>query len=267
MMTEIAVETLIDADRYPIHRLASPEGQALIAASRRQFEAEGALVLDGFLKPAAIERMLAETRPLHASIYYCAHRHNVYLAAEDPALAPDHPRNRTVVSDKGCIPDDRIPPDSALRALYTWEPLRAFLAALLGYERLHPYEDPLGSLNVNLADAGQQLGWHFDNAAFATTLLLQTPDEGGAFEYVPGIRSAEDPGYDPVGRALDGARDAVRILAQGPGALVLFRGRHALHRVAPSWGRPRIIAILSYDQEPGRQLTEFTRQLFYGRTA
>ena len=30
----------------------------------------------------------------------------------------------------------------------------------------------------------QQLGWHFDNAAFAITLMIQSADSGGEFEYV-----------------------------------------------------------------------------------
>jgi hypothetical protein len=39
------------------------------------------------------------------------------------------------------------------------------------------------------------------------------------------------------------------------GALVLFRGRYALHRVTPVEGaRPRLLAALSYDPEPGRTL-------------
>ncbi len=54
----------------------------------------------------------------------------------------------------------------------------------------------------------------------------------------------------------------------GPGALVLFRGRRALHRVTPVEGvRPRIIAVLSYDPEPGKRLTPHTQRLFYGRAA
>jgi hypothetical protein len=31
--------------------------------------------------------------------------------------------------------------------------------------------------------------------------------------------------------------------------------------------RARLFAVLSYDPEPGRMLTEHTRQIFYGRVA
>ena len=52
------------------------------------------------------------------------------------------------------------------------------------------------------------------------------------------------------------------------GALVVFRGRTALHRVTPvEGGRPRLLAVLSYDPEPGKTLSEHTRRIFYGRVA
>jgi predicted 2-oxoglutarate/Fe(II)-dependent dioxygenase YbiX len=58
------------------------------------------------------------------------------------------------------------------------------------------------------------------------------------------------------------------VLDLAAGALVLFRGRYALHRVTPVEGtRPRLLAALSYDPEPGRTLTEHTRKIFYGRVA
>ncbi len=38
--------------------------------------------------------------------------------------------------------------------------------------------------------------------------------------------------------------------------------------VAPvAAGRPRLLAVLSYDPEPGKMLTEHTRKIFYGRVA
>ncbi|MCH7795534.1 MAG: hypothetical protein IH900_10415 [Proteobacteria bacterium] len=41
-----------------------------------------------------------------------------------------------------------------------------------------------------------------------------------------------------------------------------------LHRVTPVEGaHPRLLAVLSYDPEPGKMLTEHTRKIFYGRVA
>ncbi len=262
-MTGTRLEDLIDGGRYPIG-----QWESLAAHGRAALARQGACVLDGFLRPAAVEAMLRELRPLFARSYYCRQDHNPYLAPADPAFAPDHPRNRPQRSDKGCLADDRIPADALLRRLYDSAELRRLIAAVIGVPRLYPYEDPLGSLNVNVFDPSQQLGWHFDNADFAVTLMLQAAQSGGVYEYVPGIRQPEGENYDSVARILDGERDEVRRLAMGPGALVLFRGRYALHRVTPVEGdRPRIIAVLSYDPQPGKRLTAHTQRLFYGRAA
>ena len=114
------------------------------------------------------------------------------------------------MSDKGCIAHDRIAADSALRALYDWPPLRAFIAAVLGVDTLHPYTGPFGSLNINVFAPGQQLGWHFDNADFVTTLMIRPAEAGGLYEYAPGLRAPEDEAYDALARVLDGARAGVR---------------------------------------------------------
>ena len=149
-------------------------------------------MLPGFLKPAAVARILAEHAPRFDQAYYCRQDHNVYLAPADSALPAGHPGNRQEVSDLGCLAWDQIGDDSLLGRLYRWPPLSAFLAALLGHARLYPYEDPLGSVNLNLFQPGQQLGWHYDNADFAVTLMIQPAGAGGLYEYLPGFRDGED---------------------------------------------------------------------------
>ena len=264
----LAPERLIDVKRYPITELEAPAGRALVARCRSELETAGACVLDDFLLPDAAARARVELEDLLDDAYYCQKDHNPYLAPDDPARPGDHPRNRPQVSDVGCLADDQIPAGSVLRRLYLWDQLRAFLAALLDVDRLYPYADPLGSLNLNVFQPGQQLGWHFDNADWAITLMLQPAEAGGVYEYLPWTRTAEDENYETVARILDGDREGVRELAMGVGALVLFRGRRSLHRVTPCQGtRPRLLAVLSYDTQPGVTLTEHNRLLFYGRTS
>jgi hypothetical protein len=259
---------LVDLARYPITDLDSDAGRALVAARRDELARNGACVLDGFLTAEAAAAVLAELSGLLGDAFYCEKNHNPYLAPDDERFAPDHPRNRPQVSDLGALADDQVPVGSALRRLYGWDALRGFIAALLGVPRLHPYADPLGSLNVNVFQPGQQLGWHYDNADWAITLMLQPAEAGGVYEYLPWIRRPDDENYDAVARVLDGDRDGVKVLRQGVGALVLFRGRRAIHRVTPVEGaRPRLVAVLSYDTEPGVMLNEHNRRLFYGRVA
>lgn len=259
---------IVDIERYPLHDLSAAPGQALLADARARLAAEGVLTLPGFVAPPGVATLCREVEVLLPRAYYCVQDHNPYLVPDDPRRPSDHPRNRRQISDKGCLADDLIPADSGLRRLYDWPALRAFLAAVLDVPMLYRYDDPLGSLNVNVFRRGQQLGWHFDNADFATTLMLQSPEAGGTFEYVPGVRTPERENYPDVAAVLDGAGGEIRELGITAGTLALFRGRYALHRVTPVVGlRPRLVAVLSYDTRPGVMLTAHTRRLFYGRSA
>ena len=55
---------------------------------------------------------------------------------------------------------------------------------MLDIKNIFPYTDTLSSINYNYYQNKQQLGWHFDNASFAITLMIQSPDKGGVFEYI-----------------------------------------------------------------------------------
>jgi predicted 2-oxoglutarate/Fe(II)-dependent dioxygenase YbiX len=71
--------------------------------------------------------------------------------------------------------------------------------------------------------------------------------------------------FEGVENALAG-RITPRILAMDAGALVLFRGRDALHRVAPVEGsRTRMLVVFAYNSQPGIALSEAARMTFYGR--
>jgi len=256
-----ALAAIVDTERYPL------TDAAFQAACRETLAGTGALVLPGFLLPEATESLRREGEAKQDLAYFCTQSHNVYLTAPDPDYPADHPRNREVVSSKGCITDDQVAPASALRALYDAEAFRGFLCAVLGEASLHAYADPLSSVNLHYARPGQELGWHFDNSSFAITLMVQAPEAGGAFEYVSAVRDADagDMNFETTARVLDGEIEPAR-LAMEAGALVLFRGRNALHRVAPVAGtRTRMLAVLAYNAQPGIALSESARRTFYGR--
>ncbi len=236
-------------------------------ACRKTLDEEGALVIPGFLQPKLVETIRREGEENRHLAYYTANHHNVYLSPPDPEFAADHPRNRKVVSTKGCITTDQIPADSALRMLYDAPEFRDFLCVVLNEKELHEYADPLSSINVHYADAGQELGWHFDNSSFALTLMIQSPESGGAFEYVKHVRDAdaEEMSYDLVGKILDG-EIPVDTLSMDAGTLVLFRGRNSMHRVTAVEGkRTRILVVLAYNSAPGISLSESARMTFFGR--
>lgn len=234
---------------------------------RATLDRVGALVLPGFFTPAAVEAVRAESVDRFGDAFFADSTHNVYLTDPDPSLPTDHPFNRQVLSTKGCIAHDQIDEGSPLRALYESDEFRTFLCRTLGIDQIYPYADALSGINVHFADAGRELGWHFDNSSFAVTMLIQAPDGGGSFDYVPAVRDADagEMNYDSVGAVLDGEIEPINLSFE-PGDLVLFRGRNALHRVTPTIGdTTRMLVVFAYNTEPDIGLSDSAKQTFYGR--
>lgn len=258
----------VDLERYPITRLDGEAGRDLIARGRRALAEDGALSLAGFIRPEAQGGLAAEARRLSPLAHLMAEDHTVYFEPPEPGLPPDHPRRRLGRTEKGGVAYDRIPADAGIRRLYEWDALTDFIAALIGAPRLYRHADPLAALNVNVFGAGQGLDWHFDRTDFSVTLSLQTPAAGGAFEYLPRLRSETEPNYDAVTRLLDGEDLGARTLPFAAGTLALFQGRHSPHRVTPVvGGRDRLVAVLSYTAKPGVTFSPYAQRLFYGRAA
>ena len=187
---------------------------------------------------------------------------------DDPALPTAHPRNRKEETTSATLGYDGIPTGGLLDRIYRWPAVRQFVADVLGYAQLFPNCDPLSPLNVLVYEPGKMTGWHFDNAKFVVTLMLRPAEAGGDYEYLPFIRGDEGEGYEAVGRALDGARDGVKILRQDAGALVIFAGYRTLHRVTPvDGGTSRLVGVFTYSPEDGFELDPHTRQTFYGKVA
>ncbi len=237
------------------------------AKCRHRLDQTGALVLPNFFPRSTVGAVVQEFAAKEAGAFYAGSTHNVYLTTDDPTLAADHPRNRQIRSSKGLIADDEVPAASPLREIYNEPRFRAFLCDVLTIPTIHPYDDDLSSVNVHFAAAGMELGWHFDNSSFAVTMLLQAPEAGGVFEYVPAVRDskAQDQAYDRVKAVLDG-ETPVLTLDFDPGSLVLFRGRDALHRVTPTVGDvTRMLVVFAFNDEPGVRLTDSALETFYGR--
>ncbi|QZY97079.1 2OG-Fe(II) oxygenase [Pantoea dispersa] len=250
--------------RFDLHPLADADWRQ---HCRQQLEQHGALVLRQFLQPAALQAIVADGLAQRHLAYHTVSKHNVYLLKPDEAYRADHPRNRDVISTKGCITDDVIAAESPLRQLYNDELFKRFLCDVLDEDALYPYADPLSSINLHYAPDGQELGWHFDNSSFAITLLVQKPRGGGVFEYVKDLRDADagEMNYDGVAAVLD-QRQPVEALEIDAGDLVLFCGRNSLHRVTPTEGDvTRMLAVLAYNTQPGIALSETARMTFYGR--
>jgi hypothetical protein len=257
---------LIDVERYPIHRLETPEGGALVEHCRRQLRERGAAELPGFLREEVTAALAREATALAPQAHHHAGKATPYLELPEPGWPEGHPRVSWNPFSLAALAYDRIPADSALRALYASEALVEFLAAALSKPALYRYADPLGALSLNVMQDGDECEWHFDQADFVVSIALQDADEGGDFLYAPLTRSDRDENYDAVARVLSGETPPVQI-PMTPGTLLLFEGRRSLHCVSPCRGAaPRLVALLSYDTKPGTCASELLQKSRYGRT-
>ena len=229
---------LVDTDRWPL------DDSALTARLAAEFAREHVVVLPGFLREGALPGLVAECDRLSEVAY-----HTTYNA------------------DLEVVAYDQFPPESAIRALYEWDPLMGFAARVLRQERLHRYADPFGALNLSVMRDGHVLGWHFDQTDFVVSIAIQPSTSGGHFENVPMVRSATDGNEEVVAAVSRGERnDLVRTEPMTPGTLMIFNGRWSYHRVSEVRGDvPRHVALLAYDTKPGTDSNDELKLARYGR--
>ena len=235
---------------------------------RKQMRETGACELAGFVRREALPAFVDDARRLAPLAHRSGGLGTVYLGFPDESFAPDHPRQWLGNYGVGAVAYDRFPADSPIRRLFEWDELRAFVAAILDLETIYPYADPLGALNLAVMGDGDELQWHFDQTDFVVSLALQDADEGGDFEVAPFIRKADDERYDDVARVLGGDDASLTVLPMTPGTLLVFAGRHSMHRVSPIHGpTPRLVGLFGYDTKPGTMSSELLKAVRYGRVA
>ena len=83
--------------------------------------------------------------------------------------------------------------------MYNSDVFKSFIKNVINLDNIFPYADNLSSINLNYYQKGQQLGWHFDNASFAITLMIQSSSSGGEFEY---ITEGRDSNADYIDKSL-----------------------------------------------------------------
>ena len=218
------------------------------------------------LGQSPLAQALAEVAAHQDQAFTHARDHNIYFRKEIPGLGADHPALKPFRTVNHTLCADQI--GGTLQRLYEWPAFAAFLADAMEKPALYTMDDPLARLNVMTYRTGEALNWHFDRSEFTTTLLLQAPEAGGAFEYRTDLRSAEDPNYDRVARLLTGQDPDLQSITLEPGTLNVFRGKNTAHRVTPVQGdTTRIIAVFSFYEKPGVRFTEEEQRGFYGRAA
>ena len=262
------VASLIDLSRYPLTEPDSPVLAARLATLRDSLLRTGAAEAPAFLTPDGLERCIADAQALAHLQYKSVGTGTAYLEQPAAHWPSEHPRARRARYSVGVVAYDQFPPTSPIRCLYEWAPVIAFISAVLQRAPLYRYADPLGALNLAVMGDGDELQWHYDQTDFVVSLALRDADVGGDFEVAPKLRSDADENYPGVARVLAGASGDVTRLPMTPGTLLIFAGRHSLHRVSPIAGRTdRLVALLGYDTRSDTKSTPHLQRNRYGRVA
>ncbi len=260
-----SLDDLVDATRYPLTSPGSAGWTRAVDRAREELADRGCSVLPGFLRPEVVEAVQQECAAVAPAAHYDVETVNVYNTTPDPSLPEGHPVRTTMERGNAFVARDRLDADLVISRLYTDCAFQQFVAACFELDEVHELADPLAGLCLNVLTTGREHPWHFDTNEFAVSLLTQAPEAGGRFEYCPDIRSAQSECFDDVAGVLAGRRrELVHQVEVRPGALQLFRGRYALHRVTAVQGAtPRHSAIFAYGRQPGViGSVERTRQLF-----
>lgn len=262
------IEDILDLDNYPLHEPMSRAHTRLVAKKQSDWRTSGAFGLAGLIRHEMAQLAAGELRqPMETVAFHHRQTHNIYFIDDTDGLPRDLAKQRFVTAHRTLTCDQMV--GTIIRLVYEWDPLRAFIQRVLGLPELYPMVDPMACLNVMSYGEGDELGWHFDRAEFAVTILLQAATEGGQFEYRRGLRTAAaDRNYVGVRRLVEGKDDKICQAVPAPGDMTVFAGFGSAHRVTPVIGdTPRMMAVLSYMTEAGYEYGPEDRMRFYGRTS
>ena len=257
--------TLVDLARYPHLDLDSQAGAELLRQCRDSMERHGWCNLDGFIRPEALEALVEEANGLLPSAETLTIRRTIYGGKADASAPPGDPKGREFVHRALQLADDQLPGDTLIQRLYRSDEMTDFIRRVQGKPELYRYADEFQALNIVVLPPGGWHAWHYDYNECTVTLLLQAADHGGAFTFLPNVRTRKCENRAVVDRFLAGDMSQAKTFARGAGALTLFRGEYSLHGVTKVEGeRPRITAIFTYDETPGRRASDDINIRIYG---
>ena len=231
----------------------------------KSLQQDGILIFKSFIGNDGINSLQQEAKKLKDFSYKSTSEYNVYVSEYDSSFSINSARNRMMSTSKKCVPNDLIPSDSILQKIYDSEIIKSFFKDILGKEELHPYSDPLSSININYYDKGDALGWHFDNSDFTITLLVKNCEKGGVYEFFNDMRYENGKeNYDFVEEILDNKVKGT-VVNTFEGDLMIFKGNKSIHQVTAVEEGERILVTFNYNETSGVALSEKSRKTFVGR--
>jgi hypothetical protein len=260
------VLNLVDLARYPIADLESFEGAAFLAECQAHMDAHGWCNLDGFIRPEALAALAKESNDLLPTAEVLTIKRNIYQGAVDASLPADDPRRREYTHVATQLADDQLPTETLIQQLYKSDLLTDFVRQVQRKPVLHRCADEFQALNVVALHPGSWHAWHYDTTECTVTLLLKAAESGGDFAFLPNSRTDETEDRDAVDRLLAGDMSHAKKFDRGAGTFTLFRGGYSLHGVTEVFGtHPRITAIMTYDEQQGRVISDDITIRIYGK--
>lgn len=264
LKNDIALE-LVDLDRYPIADLDSGAGADFLAECQHGIETHGWCNLDDFIRADALGRLNKEANDLLPAAEVLHVKRNIYQGAIDLSLPKDDPRRMEFTHIAVQLADDQIPGNTDLKQLYHSEILTEFVRRVQKKKQLYRCADEFQALNVVALQPDSWHAWHYDTTECTVTLLLQAAEAGGEFTFLPNSRTDDSEDREAVDRLLAGDTSKAQTFSRGAGTFTLFRGGYSLHGVTKvEGGRPRISAILTYDEQPDRVIGDEINIRIYG---
>lgn len=241
-----------------------PENQ--IQEFSNVFNKKGLLVINDFVSKNKLKETIAEIETIKDKAYHNTLVGNAYLEKNNNQFPENHIRNNQEQTSLSVLAYDQIPKEFIIRRIYENKELQKLISAIVNKGEVYHYSCPLGALNIAIMTHKNYLRWHFDESEFVVSIPLQDPKSGGDFEYVSNIRTEDDQNYDEVRKILQGDHNKIRKLEASPGSLVLFQGKHTIHRVSKVIGdKPRLTALLGFSFQKNSVGTDFLKEIRYGR--
>ena len=262
----VALESLINTTKYPIIDRQLGDYAKLVKVKKEEFADTGVCLFSDFLLPTSTEIMCREAEGVADQSHECHETHNCFLGKVDKQTDADEIHNIAQITSLGVIGFDQLAEHGPLVMLYQNDKVREFLGDILGFKQLYRLADPIGAMTVNVMNCGHSHGWHFDEALFTVSVMLQSASDGGEFEYLQGVTNEQRTDLGKLQDVLRGDKNDVRTVPIVPGSLLLFCGKHMLHRVTEVSGDiTRFVTTLCYRDKPGITNSPEVRQMFYGR--
>ena len=261
------LKSIVDLEKYPIYDLNSLTIKNLIKRCKEELDQFSCSTIPNFILPKSLKIMNSELEKQLDEVYMSKESINPYLYAEDNQNLPkEHPKRTFMNRYNGYLNSDCFPKNSEMKYLYETDELLKFISSCLGVSPIYRWADPLACHAYNVMKPKGILPWHFDSCEFTLSLMIQKPEKGGIFEYVPNIREPSNENFGEVRKVLNGDRTRVRQLKLEQGDLQIFKGRFTLHRVTKIIGKTsRYMCIPAYVLDPWRVNTPEHSKAIYGK--